>query len=561
MTTPWERIDDEYRTYLENAGYSAEDFNNSSFNRAEAYNLFTAFNRSKQPADNNPAAEEPRKNERIVEEIVERLETKRRRIEGKRPRRFLSYVSKSHAFSHAEAGQRIQRGVGFFFPLLDLSGTSFKCTAFAEEGPESDKDENTVHHPYFIKQMRLLVDAALSANIPLAQQVYWSKSCKWMSLDDGYGVGVEPDFCMTAVVNAGKLVPTESEGVKPPPSKYDVTVAMEMKKTFVETDQMEALDYGERLLCFQRGRRFAYTALFHCCKEEKIIRWLKTEESNGRFITTVSRPASLAPHEDGQRQLLTILTKSSAELGLDFPRIAASDTNELVEITSLIGEGATSTVYAATFQGHTGVLKCLKHGFEKLADHELLVLHHLQLNQVIGIPRHVTKIRNGVLFFGEELTHVDSLDREKLSGLVDCLRAAHMAEVVHRDVRPDNIMQDSEGRIFLVDWGFAHRKMPTATIPEFRGTFRYASEEVLVSAISGVPREPQPKDDLASLVRVMLSMSSPSLQDKLAEIQANDLRAAQSFWADKRKGNQGYEWVFELANSCDYDALKVAMFG
>lgn len=257
----------------------------------------------------------------------------------------------------------------------------------------------------------------------------------------------------------------------------------------------------------------------------------------------------------------TILTKSSADLGLDFPQISASGTNELVGITSVIGEGATSTVYAATFQGHMGVLKCLKHGFVHLADHELLVLELLRHNNVIGIPRHVTGIRNGVLFFGEELTRVDSLDREKLSDLVDCLRAAHKAGVVHRDVRPDNIMQDSEGRISLIDWGFAHRKTPTATIPEFQGTFQYASEEVLASAISGELRKPQPKDDLASLVRVMLSMLSPSLQDELAEIQANGLSAAQSFWADKRKANQHYEWVFELANSCNYDALKAAMFG
>lgn len=502
----------------------------------------------------------PRKRDLDVEEILDRYETKRRRIEGKRPRRFLSHVSKSHAFSHVEAERRIRRGAGFFFPLLSLPDT-FNCTAFAEDGPGEKLDENIFHHLYFMKQMKLLVDAALSAKIPIKQQVYWSKSGKWMSLDDGYGVGVEPDFCMTSVVDTEKLVPAESDGLKPPQSKYAVTVALEMKKTFIDSDQIEALDYGERLLCFQRGRRCAYSALFHCCEKDKTIRWLKIEESNGRFTTTVSRPASLAPHGQGQRQLLTIVTKSSAELGLDFPQIKASYTNELVVITSLLGEGATSTVYAATFQGYNGVLKCLKHGFDDLADHELLVLHHLQHNHVSGIPRHVTKVCNGVLFFGEEYTHVDSLDREKLCGLVDCLHAAHKAGVVHRDLRPDNIMQDCEGRTILIDWGFAHRKMPAGTIPEFRGTFRYASEEVLASAVSGEPREPQPKDDMASLARVVLSMSSPSLQDALAEMQATDLTAVQSFWAEKRKANPGHEWVFALTNSCGYDGLKSALFG
>ena len=391
---------------------------------------------------------------RITEEVLVLHETKKRRIEGKRPRRLLSYVSKSHALSDVQSENRIHRGADFFFPLLDISRTAFRYAAFAEDGPGSGEDENKKHHPYFINQMKMLVDDALAANIPLAQQVYWSKSGKWMSLDDGIGVGIEPDFCMTGVEDMGRYAPIESEGVIPPPSKYDVTVAMEMKKSFTETDQMETLDYGERLLCFQRGRQCAYAALFHCCKKEKMIRWLKIEEKHGQFITTVSRPASLAPFGDGQRQLLTILTKLPAELGLDFPQITASDTNESVKITSFIGEGATSFVYAATFGGNDGVLKLLKRGFEGLADHELLVLSHLQQNHVFGIPSFVTKIREGALFFREELTHVDSIDREKLCSLIDCLRGAHKAGVIHRDVRPDNIMQNGEGNVCLIDWGF-----------------------------------------------------------------------------------------------------------
>ena len=120
----------------------------------------------------------PMKRELDVEEILDRYERKRRRIEGRRPRRVLSYVSKSHAFSHVEAGRRIRRGAGFFFPLLTLPEASFNCTAFAEDGPEQKLDENKFHHPYFMEQMKLLVEAALSANIPIKQQVYWSNSGK-----------------------------------------------------------------------------------------------------------------------------------------------------------------------------------------------------------------------------------------------------------------------------------------------------------------------------------------------------------------------------------------------
>ena len=235
---------------------------------------------------------------RIVNVVVGQVETRRRRIEGKRPQRLLSHVTKSHAFSIVQSENRMQLDADFFFPLYDTSDTSFEFAAFADDGPDSCEDENKTHHPYFIKQMNLLVEAAIAANIPLAQQMFWSKSGKCMSLDDGHGVGVEPDFCMTAIGDVGSPVPIESKAVKPPQSKYDVTVAMEMKKAFVESDQMDALDYGERLLCFQRGRKCAYTALFHCCKKDKTIRWLKTEERNGHAGPIRKRAATASDHFD-----------------------------------------------------------------------------------------------------------------------------------------------------------------------------------------------------------------------------------------------------------------------
>lgn len=43
MTSAWDRIDEDYRNYLERSGYLADDFNSPSFDRAKAFNNFDQF--------------------------------------------------------------------------------------------------------------------------------------------------------------------------------------------------------------------------------------------------------------------------------------------------------------------------------------------------------------------------------------------------------------------------------------------------------------------------------------------------------------------------------------
>jgi serine/threonine protein kinase len=292
-----------------------------------------------------------------------------------------------------------------------------------------------------------------------------------------------------------------------------------------------------------------------------MIRWLKVElEDNGdKYITSVTKPYSLGPNGEGQKQLLTIMSMTSAILGLDYPEYTVQDTNEVVQIMYLIGEGATSIVYAAKCQNQTGVIKCLKRGHEALAKHELKVLTHSNKNNVSGIPYPVIEICEGVLFFSDELTHLQELSKAQASDLIDCLQGAHKAGVVHRDVRPDNIMEDMYGNVRLIDWGFASFVLENINVP-LRGTFRYASEEVLNHAILKSYRVPRVKDDVHSVLRVILSSLQPRISYDLAKIGDRDLQAARNYWAQKRKLNDKYDWAFNSAESCEYDELKKIFF-
>ena len=68
--------------------------------------------------------------------------------------------------------------------------------------------------------------------------------------------------------------------------------------------------------------------------------------------------------------------------------------------------------------------------------------------------------------------------------VVERLHAAHNAGVVHRDIRPENLMVDINGIARLIDWGCAAFVSDGVATPGITGTFRYASDEVLEAAIS-----------------------------------------------------------------------------
>lgn len=72
-----------------------------------------------------------------------------------------------------------------------------------------------------------------------------------------------------------------------------------------------------------------------------------------------------------------------------------------------------------------------------------------------------------------------SLDEtlELITKLADALDYAHEQGVVHRDVKPRNILIDADGTPYLVDFGLAMRSENFATGPEMVGTPAYMSPE------------------------------------------------------------------------------------
>jgi len=78
----------------------------------------------------------------------------------------------------------------------------------------------------------------------------------------------------------------------------------------------------------------------------------------------------------------------------------------------------------------------------------------------------------------------NSLDLETRFGILiqamRALRAAHRNAIVHRDVKPDNILVAEDGRVKLMDFGIAKTMAPRLTnAGEFLGSPAYSAPELL----------------------------------------------------------------------------------
>lgn len=69
------------------------------------------------------------------------------------------------------------------------------------------------------------------------------------------------------------------------------------------------------------------------------------------------------------------------------------------------------------------------------------------------------------------------LSADIIAMMADALHYAHLRGLVHRDVKPGNILLDNENRVFVADFGLVLREEEFGTGPAFAGTPEYMSPE------------------------------------------------------------------------------------
>ena len=126
---------------------------------------------------------------------------------------------------------------------------------------------------------------------------------------------------------------------------------------------------------------------------------------------------------------------------------------------------------AAASLPHPGVVAV----FDQGEDHGLL---YLAMEHLVGRTLREVLDELGVLTPGEAL--------DVLEPVLDALAAAHAAGIVHRDVKPENVLLTDDGRVKVADFGLARAASAgTTTSGVLMGTAAYLAPELVARGVAG----------------------------------------------------------------------------
>lgn len=286
---------------------------------------------------------------------------------------------------------------------------------------------------------------------------------------------------------------------------------------------------------------------------------LFTDETLGlRVLESLQRWAAdraLAVEDPAeQSDSISITAQASAEV----ERQVAKATGGEYELVRELGRGSSAIVYLARDLGlHTRVaIKALSLPYLKLFSDPGLIerfKHDARTAaQLRGHPNIMQIYRSKetkqlLLIFMEYLEGSVLRDRIEegpvpigeaasiLSQVCDAVAYAHRKSVVHRNIRPENIMVDKDGRAVLTDFGISRvsRQARATMHADQTGSFLYASpEEIRNEQISGAAdqfslgvtayemiagKPPYDANNIADLLHGILAVEAPSLRKARAD--------------------------------------------
>lgn len=182
--------------------------------------------------------------------------------------------------------------------------------------------------------------------------------------------------------------------------------------------------------------------------------------------------------------------------GVSAPFISPGVVIEGWRVTGLLGHGGNGEVYRVVRGGETAALKIRTKDGNAARVRFVEEVRFLRENALPQFPRFIVAGE----FEGREFVVMELLDpidlprddagiADYLLALCGCVRALHLAGVVHRDIKPRNVLRRPDGGIVLIDFGLATEPFGTVlpregvSVVEGRavgvGTSGYAAPEQL----------------------------------------------------------------------------------
>jgi len=228
--------------------------------------------------------------------------------------------------------------------------------------------------------------------------------------------------------------------------------------------------------------------------------------ANLQLVDQVKRAARTDWSDDGDQTTDLSSTPDSRAAGLDpgdTPTLTAWGHLNLLE---KMGKGGFGEVYRAwdTRLNRPVALKLLHaEGLDEshlLEEAQMLAkVEHANLTRIYGVERHEDRV--GIWMELVEGVDLRSLVREggplspvdaaaALRDVCQALEAIHGAGVLHRDIKPQNIMRSGDGRVVLMDLGAGRKRRieDGENASMVTGTPRYMAPEILLERAPASPR-------------------------------------------------------------------------